>query len=173
LRRGLTRRKRRQRFFAGIVAIALLLGVGSGALLSVLNPGGSEQGTTLEQVEGAEDGMRVTAQVPGGGEATLSWSARQGQAVLITEGMSAPDGGGSYELWLIRDATATSAGTFVPEEGLSAVPIMGVLAPGDTVIVTEEAADGSATGTPSTEPLLTFAVDAGERTRGDSDGIPA
>lgn len=171
LRRGSQRRKRRQRFFAGVVAVALLIGIGSGALLSVLGPRQSEEGTALEQVQGADDGMRVTTPVPGGGEATLNWSARLGQAVLITEGMTAPDGGGSYELWLLRDGAAISAGVFVPEEGLSAVPIVGVLAPGDTVIVTEEPSGGSPTGAPGSEPLLTFNIDSGENT--GTSGIPA
>lgn len=147
------------RVLAVVAVAALIAGVGSG-LFSALQPQQPAGVVALEQLVAAPDAQRAATQVPGGGEAALTWSAEQGRAVLVTAGLPAAPSGHTYELWFVRGEEKIPAGTFDPDErGVAAVLVDGEMHAGDTIAVTVEVTGGSPNGLPSDQ--LVFAIPTG------------
>lgn len=153
------RRRFGTRILATLAVVALIAGVGSG-LFSALQPQRPAGIVALEQIARAPDAQSASIRVPSGGQAALTWSAQDGRAVLVTEGMDAAPSGHTYELWFVRGEEKIPAGTFDPDaNGVAAVLVSGEMAAGDTIAVTVEVTGGSPDGLPSDQ--LVFAIPTG------------
>ncbi|WP_285115866.1 anti-sigma factor [Leifsonia sp. fls2-241-R2A-40a] len=140
-------------------AAAVVLFVGGafvGSTLSGTNSYQSQQASALAEINAAPDAQRATAEVAGGGTATLVWSGELGRSALVANDLPALPDNKTYELWYMRDGTAIPAGTLDPAaSGSSWRVLTGDMAAGDTVGVTVEPRGGS--DKPTTQPLVTIA----------------
>ncbi|WP_350351542.1 anti-sigma factor [Microbacterium sp. A8/3-1] len=140
--------------FALAACLAVLVGVGIGAvaLNGQLNRPASV--VALEQIQSASDAEQASVEVPSGGKATAHWSASAGAAVLVTDGVPAPADGKTYELWYVRGDDAIPAGVFDVEDGRATAALEGDMHAGDVIAVTVEQAGGSPSGTPTSDPVI-------------------
>ncbi|GAA1439645.1 anti-sigma factor [Leifsonia poae] len=155
----------RARWFTRPVAIvsaaaaAVLLFVGGVFLGNSIGAGNSfqvQQATALASINAAPDVQRATAPVEGGGTATLVWSGELGKSALVAKDLPALPNDKTYELWYIRDGTATPAGTMTASEaGATWRVLAGTMSAGDAVGVTVEPAGGSKQ--PTTKPIVAIA----------------
>ncbi|MEV8212613.1 anti-sigma factor [Leifsonia sp. NPDC077715] len=140
----------------GAAAAAVLLFIGGafvGSSLSGTNSYTSQQASALAQINAASDVQRATAEVTGGGTATLVWSGELGKSALVANDLPALPGDKTYELWYIRDGQATPAGTMESEgTGSTWRVLSGEMSAGDTVGVTVEPRGGSTK--PTTAPIV-------------------
>ncbi|QEW04070.1 anti-sigma factor [Microbacterium lushaniae] len=145
---------RARTWFALAASLALLVGVGWGAafLNQQLNPPAPV--AALEEIREAPDARTESAPIADGGEATAYWSPTVGKAVLILEGIAPVGEDESYQMWLIRDGSAVSAGLVPADDGVGPALLSGSLEPGDVLAVTREPAGGSPTGQPTSDPLV-------------------
>ncbi len=101
----------------------------------------------------APDADTLSVDGPDGAVARLVLSASRGEAVLLVDGMAPAPQDHTYELWLLDEEAATSAGLFdVDADGRSLQLIDGDLAGAGAVGVTVEPEGGSPQ--PTTEPLM-------------------
>lgn len=114
----------------------------------------------LEQLATAPDAQSVTAPIAGAGQATLHWSRANGQAVLVAAGLPEVTGSHDFELWIVRDGKPNSLGLVNPDAQRNAAVLASDFQPGDALAVTVEERGGSATGAPTTEPILVVAAPA-------------
>lgn len=112
----------------------------------------------LQQVENASDAASESLDLAGGVSATLHWSDSAGQAVLVADGMQPAEAGKDFELWLVRGDEAISVGLMQPEAGEQSVFVADTFVPGDTIAITVEQAGGSASGAPTSDPILAIAT---------------
>lgn len=112
------------------------------------------QATSLAELSAADDLQRASAEVAGGGVATLLWSLEQRRSAVLIDGLSALPVGKTYQLWYLDAAgAATPAGTFEASgDGTTWRVLDGAMSGGDTVGVTIEPDGGSAA--PTTDPIL-------------------
>ena len=140
----------------GAAAAAVLLFIGGafvGSSLSGANSYTSQQASALAQINAASDVQRASADVAGGGTATLVWSGELGKSALVANDLPALPGDKTYELWYIRDGQATPAGTMESEgTGSTWRVLSGQMSAGDTVGVTVEPRGGSKK--PTTDPIV-------------------
>jgi len=154
--------KSRSRWFSRPIAIAaaaaaaVVLFVGGTFLGSALTGGDSfqeQQASALAAINAAPDAQRATADVEGGGTATLVWSGQLGQSALVAKNLPSLPNDKTYELWYIRDGKATAAGTMMPGNAPATWRVLdGKMAAGDTVGVTVEPRGGSTQ--PTTNPIV-------------------
>jgi len=154
--------KSRSRWFSRPIAIAaaaaaaVVLFVGGTFLGSALSGGDSfqeQQASALAAINAAPDAQRATADVEGGGTATLVWSGQLGQSALVAKNLPSLPNDKTYELWYIRDGKATAAGTMMPGNAPATWRVLdGKMAAGDTVGVTVEPRGGSTQ--PTTNPIV-------------------
>ena len=102
------RRRRRQRTVSGfLAAAAAVVLVVAGAVVLGRGDGGPAYADALAQVMDAPDGEVMTLEPGEGmaGDATVkvAWSAQEGMAVFMGDGLPAIDDGMTYELWFIGD----------------------------------------------------------------------
>jgi hypothetical protein len=152
----------RRRWFSRPAAIltavgaAVVIFIGGAFVGSVLAGGSSyqqQQASALAELNAASDVQRATADVAGGGSATLVWSADLQRSALIADGLPKLADGKVYELWYIADGAATPAGTMVPGDSGAAWRVLtGEMTPGATVGVTVEPRGGS--DQPTTKPIV-------------------
>ena len=91
-------------------AAALTVGlaaVGIGVALWPSTPGPS----TTEQVFAASDVHTISGAIPAGGTATVVFSRDRNAGVLVMNDVPPPSPGTVYQMWLISDSGAISAGT--------------------------------------------------------------
>ncbi|PVE94946.1 anti-sigma factor [Microbacterium sp. TPD7012] len=140
--------------FALAACLAVLVGVGIGAvaLNGQLNRPASV--VALEQIQSSSDAEQASVELPSGGSATAHWSASAGAAVLVTDGVPAPADGKTYELWYVRGDDAIPAGVFDVEDGRATAALEGDMHAGDVIAVTVEQAGGSPSGTPTSDPVI-------------------
>lgn len=140
--------------FALAACLALLVGVGVGAvaLNDYLNRPASV--VALEQIEGSSDAAQASVTLDDGTTATAHWSASLGSAVLVTDGLAAPAEGKTYELWFVRGSTPVSAGVFDADGTTATAVLSGSMHEGDVIAVTVEQEGGSPSGLPTTEPII-------------------
>jgi anti-sigma-K factor RskA len=155
--------KARARWFTRPIAIvaaaaaAVVIFVG-GALLGSAIAGSNtfevQQASALAAINAAPDAQRASAEVDGGGTATLVWSGSLGQSALVAKDLPSLPSDKTYELWYIRDGKATAAGTMTPNSGAPATwrVLDGTMSAGDTVGVTVEPRGGS--DQPTTQPIV-------------------
>lgn len=102
----------------------------------------------LTVLASASDSEQVTAEIDGGGTATILWSESVAQSAVTVHGVGQLPGDFVYQLWYIGDEIR-SAGTFTRD---STIVLSGALEPGDTIGITIEPAGGSAQ--PTSDPIL-------------------
>ncbi len=91
-------------------AAALVVGLGAlGAGLSLRPP--AQQPSTAQQVFAAADVHTVSGAIPAGGTATVVFSRDRNAGVLVMNDVPPPSPGTVYQMWLVGDDGATSAGT--------------------------------------------------------------
>lgn len=148
------RRRWTRTVFALAACLALLVGVGIGAvaLNQQLNPPASV--VALQEIEAAGDAQQATVALDDGGTATAHWSASAGKAVLVADGIPSPGDGQTYELWFVRGDAPVSAGVFEVDGGDATAVLAGDMHAGDAIAVTVEQAGGSPTGLPTSEPVI-------------------
>lgn len=91
---------------AAAAVVVALAGVGIGIALSPRPPA-----TTAEQIFAAPDVRTVSGAIPTGGTATVVFSRERNAGVLVMNGVTPPQTGTVYQMWLLREGAATSAGT--------------------------------------------------------------
>jgi anti-sigma-K factor RskA len=140
--------------FALAACLAVLVGVGIGAvtLNEQLNRPASV--VALQEIESAGDAEQATVALDDGGTATAHWSASAGKAVLVADGLPNPGEGQTYELWFVRGDAPVSAGVFDVDGGDATALLAGDMQAGDAIAVTVEQAGGSPTGQPTTDPVI-------------------
>ena len=104
--------------------------------------------------EASPDAQQASVELASGGQATAHWSASRGEAVLVADGLEAPEDGRTYELWFVRGDTPISAGIFAPEDGAATALLEGEMHAGDVIAVTVEVSGGSPDGVPTTDPII-------------------
>ncbi|MGJ4844463.1 anti-sigma factor [Leifsonia sp. Le1] len=154
--------KARSRWFtrpitiAAAAAAAVVLFLGGtflGSSLAGNNSFQQQQASALAQINAAPDAQRATADVSGGGTATLVWSGKLGKSALVANDLPALPSDKTYELWYIRGGEATPAGTMKPADTGSTWRVLtGTMQAGDTVGVTVEPRGGS--DRPTTSPIV-------------------
>ncbi len=112
------------------------------------------QAASLAELSAAGDLQRASAEVAGGGVATLIWSLDQRRSAVLIDGLSALPAGKTYQLWYLdSEGAATPAGTFeASATGTTWRVLDGAMSGGDTVGVTVEPDGGSPA--PTTDPIL-------------------
>jgi len=112
------------------------------------------QADKLALIMAAPDKQQVTADVAGGGSATVAWSNANASSVVMVDGVAVLPSDKVYELWYIDENGARPAGTFsVESDSEDAWRVLdGTMNDGDTIGVTVEPAGGSET--PTTDPIL-------------------
>lgn len=140
--------------FALAACLALLVGVGVGAvaLNDYLNRPASV--VALEQIQGAGDAAEASVTLDDGTTATAHWSPSLGSAVLVTDGLAAPADGKTYEMWFVRGATPVPAGVFDADGTTATAVLTGDMHAGDVIAVTVEEEGGSPSGLPTTDPII-------------------
>ena len=140
--------------FALAACLALLVGVGVGAVAinDYLNKPASV--IALEDIRAADDAQQASVPLEGGGTATAHWSASLGKSVLVTDGIPALAEGETYELWYVRGETPIPAGVFAVDDGTATAVLDGEMHAGDVIAVTVEEAGGSPSGLPTTDPVV-------------------
>lgn len=140
--------------FALAACLAVLVGVGAGAvaLNDYLNRPASV--VALQQIEAADDASQASVTLDDGTTATAHWSPSLGSAVLVADGLAAPADGMTYELWFVRGETPVSAGVFDVEDGDATAVLSGDMHEGDVIAVTVEQAGGSPSGQPTSDPVI-------------------
>jgi len=147
-------RRLRSRRFALAASLALLLAIGTGTAYALLAPRQSPADRTLADIQRQPDARSATEDITGGGTATLYWSGGLGQAVLVSASLPPIASDHQFELWYIRDGKPVPAGVFSPTGPPASALLSGRMLAGDAVALTVEAAGGSATGLPTSTPIL-------------------
>ena len=99
--------RRRMTALAAAAAVAVgLTAVGVGLTLRPPAPQ-----STAQQVFAASDVHTVSGAIPAGGTATVVFSRDRNAGVLVMNDVPPPTPGTVYQMWLVSDSGATSAGT--------------------------------------------------------------
>jgi anti-sigma-K factor RskA len=148
------RRWRARSWFALAASLALLVGVGWGAVSVSERLNTPASVVALDQIQSADDAQSETVTLSDGGEVTAHWSESIGHAVLVSDGLPAITDDESFELWFVRDGAAIPAGTFTSEDGTATALLEGSIESGDVIAVTVEPAGGSPSGQPTSDPIV-------------------
>lgn len=157
---GSDRRGFRWSILAAAAAVLLIAGVAVGTQLTASPREDSPAVLALQQIEAAADAAAASADVAGGGRATLHWSESRGDAVLVASDLPALAADRAFELWVVRGETPVSAGLMSVDEGQTVALLAEEVRPGDLVAVTVEPSGGSPSGAPTSEPILAIAAAA-------------
>ncbi len=101
---------RRWRSTGLAVAAALVIGLGAVGVGIALRPEPATT-STAQQVFAAPDVHTVSGAIPGGGTATVVFSREKNAGVLVMNDVPKPAPGTVYQMWLVSNSGATSAGT--------------------------------------------------------------
>lgn len=99
----------RRRVAALAAAAAVALGLGAVGVGLTLRPPAPQ--STAQQVFAAPDVHTVSGAIPAGGTATVVFSRDRNAGVLVMNDVPPPSPGTVYQMWLVSDSGATSAGT--------------------------------------------------------------
>ena len=91
-------------------AAALVIGLGVVGVGLSLRPPAPQQ-STAQQVFSAPDVHTISGAIPAGGTATVVFSRDRDAGVLVMNDVPPPAPGTVYQMWLVGDSGATSAGT--------------------------------------------------------------
>jgi anti-sigma-K factor RskA len=148
------RRRRAQTWFALAASLALLVGVGWGAVFVGERLNTPASVVALDEIQSAPDAQSETVSLSDGGEVTAHWSESVGKAVLVSDGLPMIADDESFELWFVRDGAAIPAGVFTSDDGTATALLDGPIESGDVIAVTIEPAGGSPTGQPTSDPIV-------------------
>ncbi len=109
-------------------AVAALL-LGTAVVLQTTDDGGGQEVTELA-VSGSADAPGITGQV--------LYVPEEQTAVVRLRGLPELDPGDAYQLWVLRDGMATSAGLFEPDGPAQAIRVAEGLAGADALAVTAQ-----------------------------------
>ncbi|GJF13157.1 anti-sigma-K factor RskA [Mycolicibacterium cyprinidarum] len=98
-----------------VLAAAASVAVGLGALGVGLALRPAQGPSAAEQVFAAPDVRTVSGEIRGGGIATVVFSRERDSGVLVMNNVTPPQPGTVYQMWLVGDDGAHSAGTMDPE----------------------------------------------------------
>lgn len=140
--------------FALAACLALLVGVGAGAVAINTYLSRPASVVALEDIQSAGDAQEASVSLESGGTATAHWSASLGKSVLVTDGIPSLAEGETYELWYVRGETPVSAGVFAADGGDATAVLAGDMQAGDVIAVTVEQDGGSPSGLPTTDPVV-------------------
>lgn len=145
-------RARRRTLWVGAFALAASVAVLTAVTLGpqLFGPGPSLANVALTEVSQASDAQEQTVQVSGGGNATLHWSDELDRAVLVAEQLPRLADDKDVEVWLVRGETPISVGVLAPGDEPA---VLDGFRPGDVVALTVEAAGGSPSGAPTSDPI--------------------
>lgn len=155
---GKPRRRRAQTWFALAASLALLVGVGWGAVFVGERLNTPASVVALDEIQSASDAQSETVSLSDGGEVTAHWSESVGKAVLVSDGLPTIADDESFELWYVRDGAAIPAGLFTSDDGTATALLDGPIESGDVIAVTIEPAGGSPTGQPTSDPIVAIAT---------------
>lgn len=149
--RTLPRRNWRQM----VLAAAAVLVIGLGALGAGLALRPAATPSTTEQIFAAPDVRTVSGELPGGGQATLVFSHERDAAYLVMNNVPPPSTGTVYQMWLLHDGQATSAGTM---DAASVSPSTTAVVPdlGDSTELAFTVEPGTGSEQPTSEPFATL-----------------
>ncbi len=137
-----------------LVAAALALFVGVGAMVTQPWTNDEPRLTAAEQVMKASDAERVFLDLGEAGRATVFRSKSADRAVIVTEDMVPAPEGKAYELWLVSDGDTFVPAGLMPEGEDQVVLLEGPASEADAVGITVEPAAGS--DQPTTAPIAVF-----------------
>ncbi len=140
--------------FALAACLALLVGVGAGAVAINTYINRPASVVALEDIQAAGDAQQASVSLESGGTATAHWSASLGKSVLVTDGIPSLAEGETYELWYVRGDTPVSAGVFAADGGEATAVLAGEMHAGDVIAVTVEQDGGSPSGLPTSDPVV-------------------
>lgn len=140
--------------FALAACLALLVGVGIGAVALNDRLNRPESVVALQEIVAADDAQQATVELDDGATATAHWSGSVGKAVLVTDGLPEAGAGETYELWFVRGEDPIAAGVFDVEDGEATALLEGEMQAGDAIAVTVEQEGGSPTGQPTSDPVI-------------------
>lgn len=144
-----------RRLFVLAASIVAVLVLGFGAFVVTQQLVRPAAVVALERIDDAGDAQTATVELADGGQATAHWSASEGEAVLVADGLPVVADDETFQLWFVRDGGAVSAGTFAAgADGDATTLLTGTYEPGDVIAVTVEPEGGSPTGAPTSDPIL-------------------
>ncbi|AYJ49575.1 anti-sigma factor [Rhodococcus sp. P1Y] len=114
MRRHRERRSNRVRMSMMAAAAAVVVAVGGGVVATQVL-GNDSTPSQAEQIVAAPDARETTAEFPGGGTATISYSRDSNSVVVKLDGVAAPAAGQDYQMWFV-DGTPRSVGLVTPEQ---------------------------------------------------------
>ncbi|MEO3757994.1 anti-sigma factor [Mycobacterium sp. B14F4] len=145
-------RPRAKRWQKVALAAAAVLAVGAGALGVGLAMRPAATPSTAEEIFAAPDVRTVSGDIPGGGTATVVFSREKDAGVLVMNGVSPPQPGTVYQMWLVDADGPHSAGTMDAKAvAPSTTAVLPDLGGSETLAFTIEPPGGSAR--PSGQPF--------------------
>jgi anti-sigma-K factor RskA len=134
---------------AAAIVVLVFLQVTTGHRLQQVQAGNQ----AIAAVLAAPDARIESAGSSVGGTVTAVVSAHDREAVITTAGMPAPPGSRVYQLWVISESGARSAGLLPAAHSGTTTPVLAVgIQPGDSLGITVEPAGGSTH--PTTTPVV-------------------
>ena len=101
----------RRRWRTAVLSAAAVLAVGLSAVGIGLSLRPPAQPSTAQEVFAAPDVHTISGAIPAGGTATVVFSRDRNAGVLVMNDVPPPAPGTVYQMWLVNDTGATSAGT--------------------------------------------------------------
>jgi Anti-sigma-K factor rskA, C-terminal/Anti-sigma-K factor RskA, N-terminal domain len=101
----------RRRWQQLVLAAAAAMVIGLGAVGIGMSMRSAEQPSPAQEIFAAPDVRTVSGELPAGGQATLVFSRERDKAFLVMNNVPPPSEGTVYQMWLVHDGQATSAGT--------------------------------------------------------------
>ena len=101
----------RRRGWLLAAAAAVIIGLGAVGVGVAIRPESAPQQSAAAQIFNAPDVRTVSGDIPTGGTATVVFSRDRGAGVLVMNNVEPPQTGTVYQMWLLNDKGATSAGT--------------------------------------------------------------
>lgn len=114
LKRHRDRRSNRWRTMMMAAAAVVVVAVGGGVVANQVL-GNDPVPTPAEQIAAAPDVRTTTADFPGGGTATVSYSRESDSVVVELDGVPQPAAGQDYQMWFV-DGTPRSVGLVTPDQ---------------------------------------------------------
>ncbi|MDG4665771.1 anti-sigma factor [Mycobacterium sp. 236(2023)] len=133
---------------AGAAAVAI--GLGALGIGYTLRP--APTASTAQEIFAAPDVRTVSGDIPGGGTATVVFSRAENAGVLVMNGVTPPEAGTVYQMWLIDAEGPHPAGTMDSEQvAPSTTAVLSDIGASQTLAFTVEPPGGS---TQPTSPVF-------------------